>query len=229
MLARDGVHAFPVAAFGGLNLQPHLLAKGSGKKTAHGVGLPAGGFHQFGQGRAFRFFQEGDDTSALAALVGCGSFCPGLAFRRLLAPTGLCGRLGLRVRGRRLSGRSARFIQFCRLGHSSCGLILFLRSHEFQSSFGGSDRVTTFMALIDRKIKQNLKPLQISPEKAEGTAMGGVQSPRINLARHARWWSQRGSRAIFRKFGSVRKPVLSAERNRTYSWMAGARCSNIMI
>jgi hypothetical protein len=161
MLARDGVHAFYAATFGGFDLQTHFLAERSRKEAAHGVGLPAGGFHQFGQGRALGLFQEGDDMGSLAALAGRGGLGLGAAFRRLLAPAGLSGRLGFRGRGTWLSGRRTRFTRFCRLG-SYCGLILLLRSHESDSSFGGSYRVTTFMALIGRHIKQNLKPLQTS-------------------------------------------------------------------
>src|ERR1700674_6032485 len=101
MLARNGVRAFSVATFGGFDLQPHFLAERSRKEAAHGVGLPAGGFHQFGQGRALGLFQEGDDMGALAALAPGSSLGFGPAFRRLLAPTGL-------------SGRRARLTRFCR-------------------------------------------------------------------------------------------------------------------
>ena len=124
-LARDGVHAFPVSTFGGFDLQTHFLAERSRKEAEHGVGLPAGGFHQFGQGRALGLFQEGDDMGALAGLTGRGSLGLGPAFRRLLAPAGF-------------SGRRARPTRFCR--RSGCRLILLLRSHQFDSSFGGSYR-----------------------------------------------------------------------------------------
>jgi hypothetical protein len=56
MLVRDGIDAFSVAAFGGFDLQPHFLAERSGREAAHRVNLPAGGFHQLGQGRASRLF-----------------------------------------------------------------------------------------------------------------------------------------------------------------------------
>ena len=139
ILARDGVHAFSAAPLGGFDLQPHFLAEGSRKEAAHGVGLPAGGFHQFGQGRALGLFQEGDNMGALAAWSRRGGLGPGPAFRRLLAPAGLSGRLGFCGRGRWLSGRRARLTRFCRL-ESGRGWILLLRSHEFDSSFGGSYR-----------------------------------------------------------------------------------------
>ena len=95
MLARDGVHAFYAATFGGFDLQTHFLAERSRKEAAHGVGLPAGGFHQFGQGRALGLFQEGDDMGALAALAPRSGLGLGPAFRRFLAPTGGSGRLGI--------------------------------------------------------------------------------------------------------------------------------------
>ena len=139
MLARDGVHAFYAATFGGFDLQTHFLAERSRKEAAHGVGLPAGGFHQFGQGRALGLFQESDDMGALAALAPRSGLGLGPAFRRLPAPPGLSGRLGFCGRGRWLSGRRARLTRFCRL-ESGRGLILLLRSHEFDSSFGGSYR-----------------------------------------------------------------------------------------
>ena len=66
MLARDRVRAFSVATFGGFDPKTHFLAERSRKEAAHGVGLPAGGFHQFGQGRALGLFQKGDDAGALA-------------------------------------------------------------------------------------------------------------------------------------------------------------------
>ena len=69
MLARYRVHAFSVATFGGFDPKTHFFAERSRKEAAHGVGLPAGGFHQFGQGRALGLFQEGDDMGALAALA----------------------------------------------------------------------------------------------------------------------------------------------------------------
>ena len=56
MLARGGVHTFPAVTFDGFDLESHFLAERFRKKAAHGVGLPAGGFHQFGQARALGFF-----------------------------------------------------------------------------------------------------------------------------------------------------------------------------
>src|ERR1700674_3378082 len=96
-------------------------------------------FIQFGQGRALGLFQKGDDAGALAGLAGRGGLGLGAAFRRLLAPTRLAGRLCFCGRGRWLSGRRACFTQFCRLG-SGCGLILLLCSPEFDCSLGGSYR-----------------------------------------------------------------------------------------
>src|ERR1700694_5189241 len=104
MLARNRVHASSVATFG-FDPKTHFLAERSRKEAAHGVGLPAGSFHQFGQGRALGLFQEGDNMGSLAALAGRGGLGLGAAFRRLLAPAGL----GFRGRGTWLSGRRTRF------------------------------------------------------------------------------------------------------------------------
>ena len=139
MLARDGVHAFPVSAFGGFDLQRHFLAKGSGKETAHGVSLPACGFHQFGQGRAFGRFQEGDNMGALAALAPRSSLGP--AFPPLFAPAGFRADLACVVTARG-------FWAAARCRRSGCRLILLLGSHESDCSFGGSYRVMTLIALI---------------------------------------------------------------------------------
>src|SRR6202521_639717 len=228
MLARDGVPGFYAATFGGFDLQTHFLAERSRKEAAHGVGLPAGGFHQFGQGRALGLFQKGDDAGALAGLAGRGGLGLGAAFRRLLAPARLAGRLCFCGRGRWLSGRRACFTRFCRLG-SGCGLILLLCSHEFDCSLGGSYRSHDIHGSDGAAHQAKSEPCtRASWETAEGRRER-AQSPRISLSKHARWWSQRGSRAIVRKVGSVRNSASSAERNRTYSWMAGARCTNIMI
>jgi len=44
ILFRELVNALAVISFAGLDLQAHFLAQG-GKEAAHGMGLPAGGFH----------------------------------------------------------------------------------------------------------------------------------------------------------------------------------------
>jgi len=43
-----------VLPFGGFDLEPHLLAQRAANKAANGMRLPAGGFHQLGQGGAGR-------------------------------------------------------------------------------------------------------------------------------------------------------------------------------
>ena len=108
VLARDGVHAFSVATFGGLDLQSHILAERSRKEAAHGVGLPACGFHQFGQGRALGLFQEGDDVGPLLPWPGVEALALGRRFGAVLPRRGFRVDLAFVVaaRGFRVAARA---------------------------------------------------------------------------------------------------------------------------
>src|SRR5206468_12370910 len=52
--------------------------------------------------------------------------------------------------------------------------------------------------------------------------------PRREASKAARWRSHLGSRAIFRRPGSVRGIFSAVVIYKRYSWMAGAKCSRVM-
>src|ERR1700694_700095 len=96
MLPRDRVDALAVFALSGLDSQSHLLAESARHESANRMRLPAGEFHDLGQGSALRPLDHFQDLSRLAAAAHTlGLF---FALGRTLALRGLLGRLGLRGR-----------------------------------------------------------------------------------------------------------------------------------
>ncbi len=67
MLLDEAVNAIAMLSFGGFNLEAQSLAQSAGQEATHGVGLPAGGFHQVVQGSATRPAQQVEDFGRLAA------------------------------------------------------------------------------------------------------------------------------------------------------------------
>src|SRR5260370_6150942 len=94
ILLRELVNALAVVSLAGLDLQTHFLAQITGKEAAHGMGLPAGGFHEVFQSGAAGTFQQFQYPGGFTALADSVSLrCRGLA-RRFDGLFGRCGLLG---------------------------------------------------------------------------------------------------------------------------------------
>ena len=138
---------------------------------------------------------------ALAALSDRSGLGPGPAFRRFLAPAGLLGRLGLRGAGRCLSRRCARLARFCGLG-SGCGLILLLRSHEFDCSFGGSYRSHDIHGSDWAAHQAKSEPYTRAPgETAEGMAIPVSPSGEVT------WCAMANKVTVFPRPSQTKEPT----------------------
>jgi len=95
-LSLDGVAALPVFALSGLDREPHLLADGAADETAHAVGLPTCGLHQFlhgGSAWALEQIQDFGSLTALTDTLGLRRLGAFLRFGALLCGGGLLARL----------------------------------------------------------------------------------------------------------------------------------------
>src|SRR6266851_4454194 len=103
ILLRELVNALAVVSLAGLDLQTHFLAQIAGKEAAHGMGLPAGGFHEVFQSGAagpLHQFQHPGGFTALADSVILRRRNWAGRFGGFFGRGGLLGRL-------RLDGRNA--------------------------------------------------------------------------------------------------------------------------
>ena len=73
----------------GLDLETHLSTEHAGNKSAHGVSLPAGGFHKIGSRDAGRSLQQIEDLGCFSALADALTLLFGLGW--LNAHVGLLG------------------------------------------------------------------------------------------------------------------------------------------
>src|SRR5712691_6276224 len=145
LFGSDAVGAFSVAALEGFNRRSPLLPECAAQKAADRVGLPSGRLREFLQGDAAGPFQQIDDLGRFAAAAGSDGF---------LGARGFSGWLAL---GRRNGG--ARFGNTRLRRRSRDVFFLFLRNrvgHFVDLSFGGSCRVTTFIALFAHICKRIL-------------------------------------------------------------------------
>src|SRR5262249_11210290 len=74
VLLRQAVNALAVLAFGGFDLEPHLLPQGAADEPAYRMRLPAGGFHNLGDGSALRTLNQRQYGGGLAAFPDPASF-----------------------------------------------------------------------------------------------------------------------------------------------------------
>src|SRR5229473_3147437 len=79
ILLRELVNALAVVSLAGLDLQTHFLAQIAGKEAAHGMGLPAGGFHEVFQSGAAGPFQQFQHPGGLTAFLAEVAFLAHLA------------------------------------------------------------------------------------------------------------------------------------------------------
>src|ERR1700730_14963557 len=184
VLAPDRVHPLAVVALGGFDLQAQLLAEGAGHEPADGVGLPAGSFHQVGQGGALGIFQQGDNLGGLAALAGGRRAF--LGFVRLFCRAGLTGRLALGGRNVARPWRNAGLFGGLWLLGRSSGLLggsffRVLTVHADSPSGGSYRAVRTFITPPAGTSKRIL-------QKIRGGEFVAMEMNRFHLsARGGRW------------------------------------------
>jgi len=140
LLGSEAVGALDVGVFEGLDGVARLLAQCAAQKAADRMRLPAGSLHEFLQCHAAGPFQQVEDLRRFAAGAGGSDF---------LRARGLSGRLGLQWRGVGASYGNA--------GLLGCSCVYLLGLHFCGLSFGGSRRVTTFIALLRQRSKSILE------------------------------------------------------------------------
>jgi len=152
-LGFDRVAALAVLALGRRHRQAHFLPDGAGQKAAHGMRLPARGFHQFLGRYAPGALQQGEDGFSLATLahplllggfLWAGGLGFGGRFGRFLGWGGLLGRLGLLLRNVGALWRDTRLLGGFRLLARRQGwgaAVFFCNRCIHVLSFGGDYRV----------------------------------------------------------------------------------------